>query len=411
MASGNEQPATVENAQLDLTGELWSLDDDEIWWRDHEKLLDQHGYTLRPRYRNGWVPSWFGKPDIKWTRCEDSHSMRHPAVMDVARRDGTDVMLKKVAAESKELTIAQFLTTPELLQDPRNHCVPIFDHFADDGDPSVNFIAMPVLRTFDDPPFYTVSEVLEFIEQTLEGISFIHEHGVAHRDCYYLNIMLDATSMYPDGFHAMYQVATRGFKGDSSARYIQRSDARSVKYYFIDFGLSSSFQDSHEPRLVTGMDCQLKDVPELSNEIPYDPFPVDIFLLGHLYNEFLISKYPNLHFLLPLANSMTTENPKSRPSAEEALRHFHELTSNQPWLSRQWRLRSPEETTKQRYVLNTKYTARQGFQLLKRIIGSPIVLAALALSAVGATVSVVHNRIGLFTYWRSVFTRSSLQAR
>ncbi|TDL15597.1 hypothetical protein BD410DRAFT_902496 [Rickenella mellea] len=358
----------VENARQDLTGEPWSLDEDEIWWRDREKLLERHGYTLRPRYQNRWAPSWFGKPDVKWTRCEDSRSLVHPGVLDVTRRDGTDVMLKKVATDSTELAIAQFLTKPERMLDPRNHCVPILDHFADDDDPFVHFIAMPVLRKFNNPPFYNVDEVLNFIEQTLEGISFMHENGVAHRDCYYLNIMLDANSMYPDGFHPMFQVAPRGFKGDSTARYIQRSDARSVKYYFIDFGLSSSFPNNHEPRLVTGMDCLLNDVPELSNEIPYDPFPVDIFLLGHLYNEFLILKYPNLQFLLPLANSMTTENPKSRPSAVEALRHFRELTSNQSWLSRQWRLRSPEETTKQGYILNAKYTARQGCKLLKCII-------------------------------------------
>ncbi|TDL17193.1 hypothetical protein BD410DRAFT_581799 [Rickenella mellea] len=367
-ANDHEPPAAVENAQRDLTGELWSLRKHELWWRDRENLLERRGYTLRPRYRNGWVPSWFSNPDVEWDDCEDSNAMIHPAVMDVTRRDGTDVMLKRVAAESKELAIAQFLTSPERLRDPRNHCVPILDHFADERDPLVDFIAMPVLRMFDDPPFYTVGEVLEFIKQTLEGISFIHEHGVAHRDCYYLNIMLDATSMYPDGFHPMFQVASRGFKGNRSARYVQRSDARSVKYYFIDFGLSSSFQDHSQTRLVTGRDCQLKDVPELSNDIPYDPFPVDIFLLGHLYNEFLISKYPNLQFLLPLASSMTRENPKSRPSAEEALRQFYELTSNQPWISRKWRLQSPEETTKQRYVLNAKYTAQQGLQLLKRII-------------------------------------------
>ncbi|TDL17202.1 hypothetical protein BD410DRAFT_730347 [Rickenella mellea] len=342
----NGHIAPVENARQDLTGEPWSLDEDEIWWRDREKLLERHGYSLRPRYQDRWVPSWFGKPDVKWTRCEDSRSL-HLGVLDVTRRDGTDVMLKKVATDSTELAIAQFLTKPERMLDPRNHCVPILDHFADDDDPFVHFIAMPVLRKFNSPPFYNVNEVLDFIEQTLEGISFMHENGVAHRDCYYLNIMLDANSMYPDGFHPI--------------------NARSVKYYFIDFGLSSSFQDNHEPRLVTGMDSQLNDVPELSNEIPYDPFPVDIFLLGHLYHEFLISKYSNLHFLLPLANSMTKENPTSRPSSE-ALRHFHELTSNQSWLSRQWRLRSPEETTKQGYILNAKYTARQGCKVLKRII-------------------------------------------
>jgi hypothetical protein len=32
----------------------------ETWWVEHQQVLEQAGYMLRPRYRPGWKPSWDG---------------------------------------------------------------------------------------------------------------------------------------------------------------------------------------------------------------------------------------------------------------------------------------------------------------------------------------------------------------
>jgi hypothetical protein len=40
------------------TREPGTLLDSELWRRDHCNVLENHGYTLRPRYRPDWVPSW-----------------------------------------------------------------------------------------------------------------------------------------------------------------------------------------------------------------------------------------------------------------------------------------------------------------------------------------------------------------
>ena len=45
---------TAEHA----TREPGTLLDSELWWRDHSKVLENHGYRLRPRYRPDCVPSW-----------------------------------------------------------------------------------------------------------------------------------------------------------------------------------------------------------------------------------------------------------------------------------------------------------------------------------------------------------------
>ena len=64
---------------------------------------------------------------------------------------------------------------PEVSGNVRNHCVPILDYFfvEREDDDVTHYIVMPVLRNLDDPPFYAVAEVFEFVRQTLEvGNSF-----------------------------------------------------------------------------------------------------------------------------------------------------------------------------------------------------------------------------------------------
>lgn len=89
--------------------------------------------------------------------------------MDAKRlSDGAIVAIKKVLAETREVTIARMLSEPENLRDPTNHCVPIFDYFIDEEEDDMGYLVMPVLRRFNDPPFFYVDEVVDFIKQTLE---------------------------------------------------------------------------------------------------------------------------------------------------------------------------------------------------------------------------------------------------
>lgn len=76
--------------------------------------------------------------------------------------------------------------------------MPVYDCFQDDVDEEVELLVMPVLRPFDDPPFETVGEMLDFVQQTLEvqcvslalglctdpstfqGLAYMHKEGVVH---------------------------------------------------------------------------------------------------------------------------------------------------------------------------------------------------------------------------------------
>lgn len=51
------------------------LTDVEKEWCEIEPWLEEHGYRLRPRYRPGWIPSWRGKKNVQWRKCEDGQRM------------------------------------------------------------------------------------------------------------------------------------------------------------------------------------------------------------------------------------------------------------------------------------------------------------------------------------------------
>ncbi|TFK83269.1 hypothetical protein K466DRAFT_603008 [Polyporus arcularius HHB13444] len=100
----------------------------EVFWREHQDFLYSRGYTLRHRYRLGWVPSWRQDPTIRLLDAEDRLSfwLGQSHLMDARRlTDRMLVSIKKVRTDSRELQIATFLSSATLRRDPRNHCVPI----------------------------------------------------------------------------------------------------------------------------------------------------------------------------------------------------------------------------------------------------------------------------------------------
>ncbi|TDL22598.1 hypothetical protein BD410DRAFT_748340 [Rickenella mellea] len=306
-------------------GELLS---GEEWWRDHHQIVESHGYRLRQRFLPGWKPSWIGTnlvPDY----CEDGHPTDNPEVIDATRvSDGKFVCLKRLERRqaAHEVEIGQYLSTPERLSDLRNHCVPILDHFRDEREPEFEFIVMPLLLPYDVVDFATVGEMVDFIRQTLEGLVFMHDQGVAHRDCAIQNIMMDAGEMFPNGFHPYAPWLERN--GETKAKPLRRNDV-SVKYYFIDFGISSLFTDPDKPRLVSGNDGHDHEPPEFTmvSQIRYNPFILDVFILGNVYKKQIVQRNRNMDFLSPLVNKMTAM-PQARLTAVEALSEFEAIVAS-----------------------------------------------------------------------------------
>lgn len=107
---------------------------------------------------------------------------------------------------------------------------------------------------------------------------------VLRSDCTYKNIMMDASAMYPKGFHHIWSSFLHDIK--TEAPCLARGDV-SVKYYYVDFGISSHIPPDAENRLVVGVAGRDQEVPELSRrKRPYDPFKVDIFIIGNLFRRY-----------------------------------------------------------------------------------------------------------------------------
>ncbi|KAI0773748.1 kinase-like domain-containing protein [Fomes fomentarius] len=326
----------------------------ELFWKDRQQFLQSRGYMLRPRYRPGWIPSWKTNPTMNILNAEDRLSFRlgRSHLMDATNvSDGKLVLIKKVVSNSPELHIATCLSSKELRKDPRNHCVPILDAFVDTQEPAISFIVMPFLRPIDKPEFDTVGSILNCVDQLLEGLIFLHEHNVAHRDCAYNNVMMDASAMYPQGFHP---IAPSFLPNDVSnlAPVLPRASVP-VTYYYVDFGISTLFTPEETNRMVTGWAGLDRDVPELSNDVPYDPFKVDIFILGNLFKQSFLDKFSNVDILSPLIFHMLKHDPAERPNAPEALSHLREISQSVWAVHRLWRAKLRSEDVMTGSILDT----------------------------------------------------------
>lgn len=258
-------------------------------------------------------------------------------LIDATRlEDGSIVFIKRVKTGDEESTIATMLSTPTLRDDPANHCVPILDIFEDDVDSSISYMVMPFLHLLDSLEFETVDNLMDCADQLLEGLVFMHDHGVAHRDCTDVNIMMNATALYPKGFHPVND----GLLPDGwmPAPVLSRICVP-VKYYYVDFGISSYIPPDVYPKLAVGEYGMDKEVPELSATVPYDPFKVDIFILGNFFRHYFHDKFSNVDFFLPLIRSMTQKMPASRPTAAEALAQWKAIRRRVSAVHRAWKPR------------------------------------------------------------------------
>jgi hypothetical protein len=84
--------------------------------------------------------------------------------------------------------------------------------------------------------------------------------------------------MYPHGWHPVHPHRSRNAAG--MAQHWDRIDV-GVKYFFIDFGLSSCFAPGQQ-RLVYDILGRERRPPELQGDIPYDPFRIDVAIMGYL---------------------------------------------------------------------------------------------------------------------------------
>ncbi|KAF8519873.1 kinase-like domain-containing protein [Hysterangium stoloniferum] len=298
----------------------------ETLWVKHQIWLESRGYKLRSRYQHDWIPSWKGTkkdPDD----CEDSIVMVYRDIIDAIRiSDGAPVVLKAIWTDrrSDETRIGQLFSSLGLATDSRNHCVPIYEVIDGPNIEGMKILVMPLLRPCLNPPFVTIGEAVEFFRQIFEGLSYMHELNIAHRDLHRGNIMMDASEMYPKGYHPVRLSKSKDLR--HYATHYTRTE-RPPMYYLLDFGLSHHYPEIRLDIPVRGGD---KSVPEFQGEghkTPYDPFPVDVYYLGNIIFEKFLSTYSNLEFVRTLVSDMIQTDPKKRPTIFQVISRMDEIIS------------------------------------------------------------------------------------
>ncbi|TFY54998.1 hypothetical protein EVG20_g9481 [Dentipellis fragilis] len=316
----------------------------EKWWRDHYEMLLEHGYTLRPRFNPNWSPPWKDTRRF-FMEYEEGQQTDRVQVLDATRNsDGAYVTLKKLnmargRSDMEEVEINQYLSSEPLSLDPRNHCAQSLEIFPIPDTENVYMMVMPTLRPFDNPVFATFGEAVAFFTQLFEGLQFLHERKIAHRDCCRPNIMMDATSMYPKPWHFVELNMRRDWKG--KAKHYTRTE-RPVKYYYVDFGLSQHYKPEDIltwPPLTLPVHGADKTAPENRDEkyeTPCNPFATDIYYLGNLIRQSFMQKYYGFGFMKELVADMVLDDPSKRPDINEVVTRFAKIRES----LHSWKLRS-----------------------------------------------------------------------
>lgn len=96
-------------------------------------------------------------------------SPKHPQVFVQSDSDcfspACSLIIKRMSTDSQEAYVLAYLNSDEVRQDPWNPAPRVL-YAAERGDETI--VCMERLFEFDQPPFQTVGNVIEFIRQTLE---------------------------------------------------------------------------------------------------------------------------------------------------------------------------------------------------------------------------------------------------
>jgi len=334
---------TLEPGIIDRT----VLRDSEVFWRDHQKWLQNCGYMVRPRYMPDWKASWIDKGGSKLDiDYEDAQLLSRGRTIGDATRisDGTYVTLKVVTQSDNgyEVGIATFLSSEAFAKDPHNHCVPIYETLKVPDDDDMIILVMPFLRDWDSPHLETVGEAVDLFGQLFEGLQFMHKHHVAHRDISILNFMMDG-SMYPNSWHPCHDERDR-FDFSVEAKHYTRSQDP-PRYYLIDFGLSRRYDPKDGPPLEPPIFGGDKSVPEFRKSVaPCNPFSTDIYYAGNFIRQGLMKEYEGLRFMQHLVADMVQDDPAKRPSIDEVVTRFNAMRKKMGTMKLRSRIGRREET-------------------------------------------------------------------
>ncbi|KAJ7068030.1 hypothetical protein C8F01DRAFT_587278 [Mycena amicta] len=288
-------------------------------WCNLQPLIESRGYRLPKEYHPDRVGAWKERPKGLIDEPLYPHLLEGLRVWDKR-----PVMLKLSRMDLWEATIFEHLAS---IPDADNHTIPFYDLITPPEDPTSTYqwciVVTPRLTDCRDSHLRTFTDLINFITQVLEGVCFMHRYNVAHTDVARTNLVWDARPNIPDDGRGSEE---HGFLSG----LLKKKPETEKRYYFIDFGLACSFASFEERGLVKGICGQHRNIPELSEDVSYDPFPLDIRQIGEMLKRDYIEVYIGLDFLEPWLSRLRHDEPTKRPTATEAIAEFQQLVSTLP---------------------------------------------------------------------------------
>ncbi|KAI0630179.1 kinase-like domain-containing protein [Trametes polyzona] len=184
-----------------------------------------------------------------------------------------------------------------------------------------SFLVMPLWGyRFRASDLDTVQGVMDFIRCMLTGLSFLHEHRIAHRDIHDANILVNWYCYHDVERNTVQQELRRQIR------------SRTVTYALFDFNLSlqlppgTSLKTCQRPASEGLLGVGLYHPDDIYQGQPYyNPFAYDVGCLGFMFIHNLTDAIPAVPMLAPLFGKMTTHIVDDRFTAAEALEFFRRI--------------------------------------------------------------------------------------
>ncbi|KAF9071349.1 hypothetical protein BDP27DRAFT_1291531 [Rhodocollybia butyracea] len=295
-------------------------------WQAYAPFFESKGYRLWKIGRHSHFP-----PDDK-PRAPDGFSYEneygansshlysdtwHPFNYPARTRDSRDVLIVLLSdgvVGPNCVDALREMATGKNAGIDRNHTLPMLQEIHHDN---LVFGVFPLVGSWFAPQWFPdIEHFLEAASQIMEGVAFLHDHLVVHRDLFTSNFLSSRRNADwdPDKGH----------------------DFLRPRYYIIDFEWAIRFLPDSDPetRTVTGpplpWDIYRRPVPpEMKSELPYCPFKSDVWQLGKAFGKWLeyIDCIPDV---VQLLQEMRAVDANERPSAREAVTRLNKLRSELP---------------------------------------------------------------------------------
>lgn len=187
------------------------------------------------------------------------------------------LIAKKVREESNELEILNFLDT---IRPMSKHVISLVDSFRTE---STSWVILPKLSAvadyLDSTPHKPSDEVTQLCYGLIDGLAYLHEHRIAHRDIKPDNLVVDAN----------------------------------LCMKIIDFDIAIKVEDENEEvHDRCGTDHWI--APEVEGLSMYSPIKADRWSCGHVLQHFLSKLRERDESFIAITEKLKAQDPNERPS-------------------------------------------------------------------------------------------------